>query len=219
MTTWGLSDKYLCASSTHYRSCCFEAVVSRSVGSVMVVSWERQKVENDIWPWIAYLEKHLRDGVSICSLLGWRLPLNLRVPIDTGCPRYSGHGIKGSITGELSCVECVWSKHDRFAVAITKEDNTIGHIPREIQSGMVLSSTRWGDNVWDIQQKKKVQCFWQGSGSALYIHFSRKSENGQVTSETLNKVSQMLSDSSWVLYKIIFSLFSIGYNVYTTTTL
>ena len=46
MTISGLSDKCLWAS-VHCRTCCFVAVLSRSVGSLMVASWERQKVEND----------------------------------------------------------------------------------------------------------------------------------------------------------------------------
>ena len=54
------------------------------------------------------------------------------------------------------------NEHDRFAVAVTKDDNACSWTPttRNLQSGVVLSSSWWGDNLRNYWKKKEVWCSW-----------------------------------------------------------
>ena len=72
--------------------------------------------------------------------------------------------------------------HDRFAVAVLKDDCIVGHIPREV------SETAW----YFLEHGGEIQCEitsrWKRSdivGKALYIHFRRNAKDDQETYQTV----------------------------------
>ena len=74
------------------------------------------------------------------------------------------------------------NEHDRFAVAIMKDENTVGHIPREI------SKVAW----YFLQHGGEITCEISGRRGPVFLEVPctyTKSENGQATCETLKSLS------------------------------
>lgn len=60
ITISSLPDRYFYAFLAHCTTCCFEAVLSRSVGWLMTDSCRGWRMIFGIWSWTACLEKHLK---------------------------------------------------------------------------------------------------------------------------------------------------------------
>ena len=68
------------------------------------------------------------------------------------------------------------NKHDRFAVALKRLQRWHG--------------TRWRDYLLDNWKKKEVQYSLKRSGSAVHVHFCRKSEDDQAAGEDLHYLTK-----------------------------
>ena len=109
-----------------------------------------------------------------------------------------GHHVYKSIwtpfIGQVLQTSTEENGHDRFAIAVKKDDIAVGHVPREHSKVEWYFLRHGGEISCEITgRRKRSSVAGKGLESAMYLHLSWKSKDDQTVGEDLNSATQVAS--------------------------